>query len=77
MLQRWPVNLSVPGSLPVAAALSSPASSPGGTPCAADRVLASELAGRGDVHDALSMMVSSMVRMVQAGKTRESRWKDS
>ncbi|MFQ6537505.1 hypothetical protein [Aphanothece stagnina] len=65
------MNLSVPGSL------SSPVSSPSAAPCAADRVLASELAGRGDVHDALSMMVSSMVRMVQAGKTRESRWKDS
>ncbi|WP_156796687.1 hypothetical protein [Cyanobium sp. PCC 7001] len=52
-------------------------SSPAGAPSAAERVLASELAGRSDSHDALSMMVTSMLRMVQAGKTRESRWKDS
>jgi hypothetical protein len=46
-------------------------------PSAAERVLASELAGRSESHDALSMMVTSMVRMVQAGKMRDSRWKDS
>jgi hypothetical protein len=39
--------------------------------------MASELAGRGDVHDALSMMVTSVVRMVQAGRRPESRWQDS
>jgi hypothetical protein len=41
----------------------------------AEQVLASELRGRQDA-DALSMMVSSMVHMVQAGKTRSSasRW---
>ncbi|MCP9886545.1 hypothetical protein KBY96_01130 [Cyanobium sp. ATX 6A2] len=46
-------------------------------PTASDRVLAAELAARTESHDALSMMVSSMVRMVQAGRTRDSRWKDS
>jgi len=43
----------------------------------AEQVLASELRGRQDPSDALSMMVSSMVHMVQAGKTRTSstsRW---
>lgn len=43
---------------------------------AAEQVLAAELRGRQDPSDALSMMVSSMVHMVQAGKTRTaaSRW---
>jgi hypothetical protein len=43
---------------------------------AAEQVLASELRGRPSGSDALSMMVSSMVHMVQAGKTRSaaSRW---
>ena len=42
----------------------------------AEQVLASELRGRQDPSDALSMMVSSMVHMVQAGKTNpsSSRW---
>ena len=44
---------------------------------AAERVLAAELQARGDSHDALSMMVSSMARMVQAGRTSDSRWKAS
>jgi hypothetical protein len=46
-------------------------------PTASDRVLASELGARAEAHDALSMMVSSMARMVQAGRTRDSRWKDN
>jgi hypothetical protein len=46
------------------------------SPSAAERVMASELEGRSEAHDALSMMVSSVVRMVQAGRTRDSRWKD-
>lgn len=50
---------------------------PTAAPTAADRVLAAELGARAEAHDALSMMVSSMARMVQAGKTRDSRWKDS
>ncbi len=45
-------------------------------PSAAERVLAAELETRTDAHDALSMMVSTVVRMVQAGKSRESRWQD-
>jgi hypothetical protein len=44
---------------------------------AAERVLASELQGRSDANDALSMMVSSMARMVQAGKGSQSRWNAS
>ncbi len=53
--------------------------SPGRPPCltAAERVLAAELQSRGDGHDALSMMVSSMARMVQAGRMSDSRWKAS
>ena len=42
-----------------------------------ERVLASELEGRTAASDALSMMVSSMVRMVQAGKSSNSRWEAS
>ncbi len=57
-----PLNLSASPSVPA--------------PSAADRVLAAELEGRGEAHDALSMMVSTVVRMVQAGKSRESRWQD-
>ena len=42
---------------------------------AAEQVMASELNGRDESSDALSMMVSSMVHMVQAGKTKtDSRW---
>ena len=43
---------------------------------AAEQVLAAELNGRQESGDALAMMVSSMVHMVQAGKTRNasSRW---
>jgi len=44
---------------------------------AAEQVLASELLARGDDSDALSMMVSSIARMVQAGKSSDSRWKAS
>lgn len=55
-----------------------PGSTPGGgAATAAERVLASELAGRDDSCDALSMMVGSMLRMVQAGKGSDSRWKAS
>ena len=42
-----------------------------------ERVLASELEGRNPNTDALSMMVTSMVRMVQAGKSSDSRWEAS
>lgn len=44
---------------------------------AAEQVLASELQARGDEADALSMMVSSIARMVQAGRSSDSRWKSS
>ncbi|MBM5802768.1 MAG: hypothetical protein FJ078_01395 [Cyanobacteria bacterium K_DeepCast_35m_m2_155] len=42
-----------------------------------ERVLAAELQSRGGSNGALSMMVTSMVHMVQAGKTPQSRWKAS
>lgn len=51
--------------------------SDGPGPTAAERILAAEMAGRGEGSDALSMMVGSIARMVQAGKTRDSRWKAS
>jgi len=42
---------------------------------AEEQAMASELKGRDESSDALSMMVSSMVHMVQAGQTkRDSRW---
>lgn len=43
-------------------------------PTAAERVLAAELQARGATSDALSMMVSSVARMVQAGRSSASRW---
>ena len=46
-------------------------------PTVSERVLAAELQGRSQACDALSMMVSSIARMVQAGKTCDSRWKAS
>jgi hypothetical protein len=46
-------------------------------PTAAERILAAEMAGRAEGSDALTMMVGSIARMVQAGKTRDSRWKAS
>ncbi|MCP9798676.1 MULTISPECIES: hypothetical protein [Cyanophyceae] len=44
---------------------------------AAERVMTSEIQSRGSSSDALSMMVSSVARMVQAGKSSDSRWKAS
>ena len=46
---------------------------------APEQVLAAELQNRGQSNDALSMMVSSMVRMVQAGKAHAAgnRWSAS
>jgi hypothetical protein len=41
---------------------------------AAERVIAAELQARGGACDALSMMVSSVARMVQAGRCSENRW---
>jgi hypothetical protein len=38
-------------------------------------VIASELQSRGQGCDALTMMVSSMARMVQAGRSSDNRWK--
>ncbi len=44
------------------------------TPTAAERVIAAELQSRGQDCDALAMMVSSVARMVQAGRSSENRW---
>ncbi len=55
----------------------SASSTPSSHASAPEQVLAAELQERGQSHDALSMMVSSMVRMVQAGKSSDSRWKAS
>ncbi|KMM16541.1 hypothetical protein SYNGFB01_10295 [Synechococcus sp. GFB01] len=66
-----PLNLALQSGSNHRASLLSAGSS------AADKVLEAELQARGDNHDALSMMMSSMVRMVQAGQTSQSRWKDS
>ncbi|MCP9865461.1 MULTISPECIES: hypothetical protein [unclassified Cyanobium] len=44
---------------------------------AAERVMTSEFQTRGASSDALSMMVSSVARMVQAGKSSDSRWKST
>jgi len=60
---------SVPERLDV-----SPAAIRQQAPSAAELVLAAELEGRGQSHGALSMMVTSMVHMVQAGKAPHSRW---
>jgi hypothetical protein len=46
-------------------------------PTASERVLAAELQARGDASEALSMMVSSIARMVQAGRGSDSPWKAS
>ncbi len=55
-------------------ALSSPEVSLPQAPTAAERVIAAELQARGEACDALSMMVSSVARMVQAGRSSENRW---
>jgi hypothetical protein len=39
--------------------------------------MTSEFQIRGASSDALSMMVSSVARMVQAGKSSDSRWKSN
>ena len=67
-------------ALPTARPAAKPApaaSAPAAAATAAERVIASELQARSQSSDALSMMVSSMVRMVQVGKQRDSRWKAS
>lgn len=55
-----------------AARLGSGSTAPGS---AAERVLAAELSGRESGGDALAMMVSSMLHMVQTGRGNGSRWK--
>ncbi len=67
-----PVSIPSPPSL-----MTHPCPAAGSGATAPERVLASELQARGQSSDALSMMVSSMVRMVQVGRERDSRWKAS
>ncbi len=62
---------------PHTARLSLDASSSAATPkalTASERVIAAELQARGQACDALSMMVSSVARMVQASRCSENRW---
>ena len=44
---------------------------------ASERVLAAELEYRASSCEALSMMVSSIARMVQAGRSSDNRWKST
>jgi hypothetical protein len=74
--QRGPDQFAKIAPSSAAPVLNLPATQPIQAPTAAERVLAAELQARGDAHDALSLMVSSVVHMVQAGKSRESRWQD-
>jgi hypothetical protein len=48
-----------------------------GSRTASERVLAAELENRAGGCDALSMMVSSIARMVQAGRSSDNRWKST
>lgn len=64
-----------PGPLSASSRWSDPGASD--APTAAERVLAAEMKARGEANDALSMMVSSMARMVQAGRSSASRWQAS
>lgn len=70
---------AIPKARPTSKAESgaSPDTQPASASTAAERVIAAELLARGQSSDALSMMVTSMVRMVQVGKQRDSRWKAS
>ena len=67
------------GSSNGGAALPSPASRhhSASSGSAVHHVIASELKNRNQPSDALSMMVNSMVSMVQAGKASRSRWSAS
>jgi hypothetical protein len=66
-----------PSAIPAQALRATAAPASGTNTSGPERVLASELEGRDLNSDALSMMVSSMVRMVQAGKSSDSRWESS
>ena len=79
LFSRYPSAIPAQAA-PAAAARAVPATSGqalGTNTSGPERVLASELEGRTPTSDALSMMVSSMVRMVQAGKSSDSRWEAS
>jgi len=73
------LELTTPQTRPGAVSASSRWSDDAGSdaPTAAERVLAAELQARGKASDALSMMVGSMARMVQAGRSSDSRWQAS
>jgi len=63
---------------PLSSSQHQPAPSGGSAaPTAAERVLAAELQGREEIPDALSLMVGSVARMVQAGRASTSRWQAS
>jgi hypothetical protein len=76
-----PLRINPRNAAPLAARpsahLSSDPSGNSATPkalTASERVIAAELQARGEACDALSMMVSSVARMVQAGRCSENRW---
>ena len=52
----------------------SPSSGAGGQGTAASQVLAAELEARQGTGEALSLMVSTIASMVQAGRSTSSRW---
>jgi hypothetical protein len=54
--------------------LASPSIGVGSQGTAAARILAAELEGRGGNGEALSLMVSTIASMVQAGRGTTSRW---
>jgi hypothetical protein len=67
----------LPFSSPTRSTAAGGSSRAAAAPTAAERVLEAELRGRGGASDALSMMVSSVARMVQVGKSCDSRWKST
>ena len=72
-----PLRTTPWNAAPHAARLSSNRSGSSATPkalTASERVIAAELQARGEACDALSMMVTSVARMVQAGRYSENRW---
>ena len=76
LFSRYPSAIPAQAA-PAAAARAAAGLASGTNTSGPERVLASELEGRTPNSDALSMMVSSMVRMVQAGKSGDSRWEAS
>jgi len=71
---RLPVLALSPSQRLVLATPSTLAADGGGGPTVAARVLAAELEARQGAGEALSLMVSTIASMVQAGRATTSRW---